>query len=376
MGGYSQKITKVCHIVDSLSIGGLEKIIIEIIFNLKGYEQAVWCLKEKGILAQHVEQRGIKVRNFDFGGSLRFSAANRLASELKKERFDIVHCHGFFPSIWGRIAAIMAGIPIRIVHCQNIYYGIPFRERLKFIILTYFTTKIIAVSEAVKRCLTEYLKINPHKIVVVYNSASAITPIEQQERVSFRKSLGLGDEDFVVGSVARLIPIKGHRTLIDAISQCKRFSPQCKCIIVGDGPERERLALQIKGLGLEGRVLLLGWRRDVHNLLSIIDVFVLPSLEREGLPLVLAEASAAGLPLLVTDVGGNAEIAKDGFNALHFGVGQPEELAEKIEFLMSNPEERKRMGENSKKIWKDKFTTEIMLERIDAIYKASLTATG
>jgi glycosyltransferase involved in cell wall biosynthesis len=356
--------------LDTLNIGGLEKTLIEIVTNLKGYEQEVWCLKNKGVLSYQIEGKGISVREFNFGSGITFSSLILLSKALKKEHIDIVHCHGIFPSIWGISAAILARLPIKIAHCQNEYYDIERKDIIKFRFLGHFTTKMIAVSEAVKKCLVTFIGINSEKIAVIYNSAVTIRPQDASMRGLFRKSVGLNKDDFVIGSISRLEEHKGQHFLVEAIAECKAHEVECKCIIAGDGPAKEGLALKIKSLGLDDAVILLGWRSDIQELLLAMDVFVYPSTLREGLPLALAEAASAGVALIATGIGGNPEIVKDGVNGFIVPPKDARALAEKIRYFFSNPAEIKRMGENSKKIWEDAFSSETMIDKIDALYKS------
>jgi glycosyltransferase involved in cell wall biosynthesis len=337
---------KVCHIVDSLSIGGLERTVVAIVLNLKGYEHEVWCLKSKGVLAKNIEDGGIKVREFNFEGGLNLFALKKLTDELRKEKFDIVHSHGPFPFMWGESAAIFAGIPVRIVHCQNSYDDIVGKNRLKFRIMTHFTTKIIAVSKTVKLSLLEIAGVNPEKIVVIYNSSSDMSARDTRVRDAARKNLGLGD-NFVIGSIGRIEKPKGFSFLIEAISKCRTSGADCKCIIAGDGSEAGNLRSEIHRLELDDAIIMPGWRHDIADLLSAMDIFVQPSILREGLPLALAEAASAGLPLIATPIGGNPEIVEDGANGFIVPVGDSGALAQKIRYLMENGREAARMGENS-----------------------------
>ena len=368
MGRFGEKTMKICHIVDSLDIGGLERTIVEIVLGLKGYEHEVWCLKKKSVLAKDIEDSGIKIREFNFEGGLNLLSVNKLASELRKERFDIVHSHGLFPFMWGEPAAILAGVPARIVHCQNVYDDVFGKNRLKFRIFAYFTKKIIAVSEAVKRSLINHVGIDPDKVVVIYNSSADMSAQDTRIRGAMRQALGLGDS-FVIGSIGRVEKHKGHSFLIEAISKCKESGADYRAIIAGDGPERENLKSEIHRLGLDDAVIMPGWRRDITGLLSTMDVFIQPSLLQEGLPLALAEAASAGLPLIATPIGGNPEIVEDGVNGFIVPAGDPGALAEKIRYLMENSREAARMGENSKKLWMEKFTLTRMIDEIDSLYK-------
>ena len=371
MGRFGEKTMKICHIVDSLNIGGLERTVVEIVLGLKGYEQEVWCLKKKSILAKDIEDGGIKVREFNFEGGLSLLSVHRLASELRRGRFDIIHSHGFFPFMWGELAAILAGVPIRIVHCQNSYGDVVGKNRLKFGIFAYFTTKIVAVSETVKYSLLDNIPIDPDKVVVIHNSSVDMSAQDTRIRDVMRKNLGLGDS-FVVGSIGRIEKLKGLSFLVEALSKCRKHGADCKCIIVGDGSDMENLKSEIRRLELDGAIIMPGWRRDIAGLLSAMDVFVQPSILREGLPLALAEAASAGLPLIATPIGGNSEIVEDGVNGFIVPVRDSGMLAQKIMHLIDNPPIRKRMGEGSREIWKNNFTSEEMLKKIDNIYRDSL----
>jgi len=364
---------RICHIVDTLNIGGLEKTLIKIVLHAKDFQHIVFCLTAKGLLAQELENNGVEVKEFNFPARLHIPSLFRLAGELKKSKINIVHCHGLYPSIWGRLAALIARIPVRIVHVQNMYYGISFKERLKLKILSNFTNRIIAVSEAVKKCLVDFVGITPLKVEVIYNSAANILVNDSGQRQRVRKSLGIADSEILIGSVARLAEHKGQNFLIEAIAQGKAKQLACKCLIVGDGPTKEKLELRVKELNLEDGVIFLGTRQDVEELLLGMDIFVQPSTVREGLALGLAEAASAGLCLVATDVGGNPEIVKDGFNGFIVPAKDAGALAEKIIFLAEHENERRQMGENSRKVWQEKFSLDEMVAKITALYKDEIS---
>jgi len=365
-------MVKVCHILDSLNIGGLEKIAIDIILNLKGYDHQVWCLKEKGELAAELVAKGIPVREFNFTGGLSIVSISRLVKELKKEHFTAIHCHGLFPSIWARVAAILAGIPVRIVHCHSTYYGLWFKERIKLRWLSYYTTAIITVSEAVKKSLTEYIGISASRITVVYNGLEDIAVQKIDNRDKVRVMLGLAPDDFVICCLGRLVQMKGHRYLIEALSEVRKRQVRCKCLIIGDGPEKQKIEQQVKAMGLDDAVKLLGARRDIPELLSAVDLAVVPSILKEGLPLVLVEASVMSLPLVATDIGGSPEIVKDGLNGFIVEPKDAQALAEKIIYLIEHPGVCREMGQQARGIWQAKFKKTDMLGKIEKIYSSAL----
>ena len=367
---------KVCHILDNLNVGGLEKIAVDIALNLKGYEHSIWCLKQKGEMAGELEARGISVKAFGFEGRLSFSALSRLARALRAGQFRIIHCHGMFPSIWARSAAILAGVPIRIVHCHSTYYGLSLKDRTRLWLLSFRTTAVIAVSQAVKKSLTKYLGIAGRRITVIYNGVDDIACDKSNARDEIRAGLGLAPDDFVVGCVGRLVGMKGHKYLIDAVSFVRRVHRSCRCVIIGEGPARQDIEALVKESGLEHSVLLLGMRRDIPALLSALDMLASPSTIKEGLPLVLAEGAAMGLPLVATDIGGSPEIVDDSVNGFIIAPRDASALADKISFLIEHPDARKAMAAQSRRIWAERFRKDVMMDKIGRIYRDALEKSG
>ena len=367
-------MVKVCYVVDELNIGGLEKNLKNIVLNLdkEKYKAQVWCLKKRGVLAQDLESEGIVVKAFDFAGRLRINLLLKLIQELKKGDFQIIHSHGIFPAIWAGLAAIPAGIPVRIAHCQNLYEDVSRRNRIKFKLLSFFTTAIVAVSEAVKKSLVEYFSIDPRMITVVYNCAAEPEITDQQKKKAIRQELNIKDDAVVIGTVSRLQEHKGQQYLIEAIFNLQSSIPNLKCLIVGDGPFKSDLELKVEVLGLKDKVIFTGLRRDIENLLSIMDTFVQSSTLKEGLPLALAEAASAGLPLVATDIGGNPEIVINGENGFIVAPKNVKALAEKIQYLLENYQEKKRMGDNSRRLWQEKFNLGKMIKEVEAMYERYL----
>lgn len=359
---------KICHMLDTLGVGGLEKTALAIASDLKGYEHHIWCLKEKGPLAGAAEENGVRMREFGFRGGLSLGGLTVLVKALKEERFSVIHSHGLYPSMWARPAAIGSRIPVKICHVQNLYDSVTFSGRLKFKALSYSTTKFIAVSDAVRESLVDTMWIPPAKIEVIYNSAPDMTPDGPDLRQKMRSIFGVQGA-FIAGGVARLEEHKGYSCLVDAVKDCADRKVDIGCVIAGDGPDRQRLEERVRSLGLQARIKFPGMLDDMVSVLAAFDVLVQPSTIREGLPLSLAEGASAALPLIATPVGGNAEIVADGRNGFIMPKMDHKALAEKLIFLAQNGAESKKMGQQSRRIWQEKFTREEMLQKIDALYR-------
>ncbi len=362
---------KVCHITDELGVGGLEKTLKNIVLGLdrNKYQQQVWCLKRKGILAHYIEKEGILVKECGLAGGLSVRSILRLKKELDKENFQIIHAHGMFPYIWTGSVAMLTKIPLVVVHCQNLYDSILLRDKIKLWALGLFTVKIIAVSQAVKDSLIRYIGMDSDRISIVYNGCAEIKISGPAQKQLIRQELGIEEQDFVIGSISRLEEHKGHHYLIEAVSQLRFSLPYLKCLIVGEGKARGDLERMVNNLGLKGKVIFTGLREDIDNLLSLMQVFVQPSTFIEGLPVALAEAASAGIPLLATDIGGNREIVFDGRNGFIVPAKDAQVLAQKLQYLFQHPLEREKMAQESHKTWEEKFSLKKMLQGIDSLYE-------
>lgn len=369
---------KVCHITDELGVGGLEKTLKNIVLGLdkNKYQQQVWCLKRKGIMAQDIEKAGILVKEYHLDGGFSVESILRLKRELDSENFQVIHAHGLYPYCWVGSATMLTKIPLIVMHCQNLYDGVRLRDKLKLRFLAFFTTEIVAVSEAVKYSLVRDVGLGLAKISVIYNGCEEIKINSPEQNELMRLDLGIAEHDFVIGNISRLEEHKGHRYLIEAVSQLEPYIPHLKCLIVGEGQVKAGLERMAMNLGLKERVIFTGLRQDIGNLLSLMQVFVQPSTLREGLPLALAEAASARIPLIATAIGGNPEIVFDGLNGFIVAPNDAKAIAQKLRYLFQHPAEREKMAQENHRIWEERFSLKKMLKDIDLLYERHITGRG
>jgi len=363
------KRIKVLHLVEDLKIGGLERVIESIVTGLDKdrYDAEVWCLVRGGEIAQELIEKGITVKILgmkSYYDPLKIIALSRL---MRREKIKILHTHGYFGSTFGRLAAILASVPVIITHVHSTYYGYSKRNLLFERFLSFFTDKIVCVSVAVQKFVLEVEGINEKKTLVIYNGVEDLFVREAKSEVS-RKSFGISDSDIVVITVASLTPHKGHGVLIDAMHILSQEYQNLRLLIVGDGPLRNDLAEYVMRLDLSRNIVFTGLRKDIYSLLKLSDIFVLPSLKREGLSIALVEAMACGLPVVGTSVGGNCEVIEENANGFLVTPGNPEELAVAIEKLISDKTVREKMGQMGRRIFEKKFTVTKMTESIESLY--------
>jgi len=298
----------------------------------------------------------------------------RLFRLFRRERFDVVHTHTAKAGALGRMAARLAGVP-RVVHTphgHNFYgYFGAFASRLIVYIerfLGLFTNKIMALTELEKKDFLE-LKICPLHKVRVINSGVELEKFRSVDIDTSRKraEFSVAADDILVGMVGRLEPVKGPQYLIEAAKLVLDKVPHIKFMIVGDGSLRASLETRCNQLGISDRVVFTNWREDIPQLLSILDVLVLPSLN-EAVGRILLEAGAVGVPAVATYVGGVPEVVRDFETGLLVPPRSPEDLAKAIVTLAEDENTRKDMGRAAARWVDDKFSAQRMAQRILGLY--------
>jgi glycosyltransferase involved in cell wall biosynthesis len=187
-----------------------------------------------------------------------------------------------------------------------------------------------------------------------------------------RSEFGVGEDEFVIGIVGSLYPVKGHAYLFHALRTVLVHHPKTRLLVIGQGDLEQALKQEVLELGIERAVSFLGLRNDVPRILPLLDLFVLPSLS-EGLSVALLEAMSAGVPVIASKVGGNPEIVVNGETGYLVPPQRPEELASRIIEFMSNQESSRLMGERGRERVAREFTTARMLERYQDLYDSCLS---
>ncbi len=366
---------KVIHLVEDLKIGGAERVIGDTALGLdrKKYDVSVWCVTRGGETATELSEKGIEVKILGISSYHNPLSTFKMTRLLKASRADIVHTHGYFASVIGRLAARRAAIPVILAHVHSTYWEYKKRHLMIERKLSRFTQKIICCSKAVENFVRNTEKITDNKTIVIYNGVDEGRFSPRKSSTSIRAEFGLDEEAAVVGTVSSLTPHKGHEYLIQAASLVQDTFPSVKFLVVGDGPLRIKLEEQAKNLNIHPSVIFTGTRKDIPEILSLLDVFVLPSHTREGLGIVIIEAMAAEKPVVATDIGGIPEVVDDGETGLLVPPGDPEALSKAITTLLQDPSRAKTMGEKGRTRVKEMFTTTKMLSEIEHVYQ-SLTS--
>lgn len=299
----------------------------------------------------------------------------KLYRYLKKERPDVVHTFILKPNLYGRIAALLAGVPVIISNELTHKNQAPtalrrFRDRLLHPLNGYlnrFTDHIICRSEPMRR---EWEKPILKDRMSVIPAPFDLDLLKTHSGPRSRESR-LTKGPWVVGIVARLTEEKRHCDLFQAFAEVVRTFNDAKLLIVGDGEKRKELEALTKEKGLLDKVEFAGFQEDVLPYLERMDLFVLPS-RTEGTPLTIFEAMARELPIVATNVGGIPDIVQHNETGLVVEPGRPSELARAISRMLSNPEKMRAMGRKARERVLRDFHPDNFIRKHEALYESSL----
>ena len=341
------------------------------------FEPEVLCLYGRGPFSEDLEASAIPVRTL--GVDRRVAPRNWLRTwgALGEVRADVVHTHLPEAAWYALPGAYLRRSPVRISHLHNTHWYWPAKLRRLDRAASAFASLSLACSTAVRDFARDRLHYPAGKLEVLRNALD-LSPFESlPTREAARRSLDLPQDSPILTCVASLDEQKGHEHLLEALVRIRAEAPGVRLLVVGDGESaiREGLEEAVRRKGLEQAVTFLGTRHDVPLLLAASDVFVLASLW-EGLPMVLAEAGAAGVPAVATSVGGVPEIVEDGVTGLLAPAGDPDRLAGAVLALLADPQRRLRMGEAARRRVTTMFDIQMAAARLEELYLDLLDRNG
>ncbi len=293
---------------------------------------------------------------------------------IRKLDIQIVHCHGYGATTFGRMAGALCKVPV-IVQEHMIDAKIPPYQRLADFLLAPLTTSAVAVSQAVARFMRDRRFIPAHKLSVVYNTIPAdyCREYSAEEKAAIRRRLGLPEDRPLIGIIGRLDPIKGHEDFLAAAARIREAHPRAFFVVAGDGELRQRLEQRAGELGLEEHIAFLGHRDDIMDITAVLAVFVSCS-HSEGLPMAHAEAMVLGVPVVATAVGGVPEIVEDGVSGLLVPPGRPQEIAAAVSGLLADESRRERIAAAGRQRCRERFLVPRTVEALGALYHQVLAA--
>lgn len=363
---------RITHFVENLERGGLERTVIDLIGAQReaGHECRVICLFQRGPLADELSTRGVVVEVCGKNQGIDTKAVRRARGFLQQTPAGILHTHNATAHYHAVLAAY--GLPLqRIINTRHGMGETKQGSRGEWLYRRSMrlTDYAVAVCEAARGRLARS-GVRPRiRLLSIPNGIRldgfAATSLEA--RVALVSELGLPAGTRIIGTVGRLQPVKDQATLIRAFRHVHDRLPDTALVIVGDGALRQELERVATSEGIVDAVRFLGDRSDVARLLQGMDLFALSSLS-EGYSIALLEACAAGLPIVATAVGGNAEIVRDGINGVLVPSGDPIALAASISDLLQSPQRVESMGSAGRAWVQQEGSFKTMSERYLQLY--------
>jgi glycosyltransferase involved in cell wall biosynthesis len=367
----------VLHIYQNSKIGGIQQQILSVVrgYDREKFNPAVCCFGPKMELGEEIEKAGIDFVALNRQRYNKFSIGIivDLYRLMKEKNIHVLRTHKYRANLYGRIAGKLAGVPVIIASEHNIYRD---EKEKRFIrratnkILAMVTDKMVTVSDAIRKDILRYDRVSPSKIMVLHNGVDTERFKAGVNFSDTRKQFAMSKDDVVIGFVGRLVINKGLNYLIEAVALLKK-NDNVKLLIVGDGSLMEELKQMAKDKGLEESVIFTGLRRDITDILSSIDIFVLSSI-KEGFPNSLLEAMAMGKPVVATAVGGIPEVIDHEINGLLVQPVDIEGLAAAIKTVIDNPLMAKNMGIAARDFIVKNYSIIATVRKWEALYKSLL----
>ncbi|MBU8922907.1 MAG: glycosyltransferase [Bacteroidales bacterium] len=363
---------RVCVMIPKFHIGGAEVQVMGLLRNIDRSMFAVHlCLFGHGVVEMEEEASSLveEIYYLDFRWRYLPVAFLKLVKYLQDGRFDVLHAHLAYADLIGRIAAWLAGVPVRITteHGKGLWksgFQVMIEQTMNRI-----TDMRVCVSRDILRIRKEREHTDDSKLVYIPN---AVNPSSfgnpRRNKTDIMEEFGWDPAAPLVLSIGRVVEAKNYPLLVRAVSVLSKKMPEVKCLIAGEGRCSSEVETAVGEAGLETTVCLAGSRNDIADLLGAADLFVLSS-DREGLPVTLLEAMASGTPIVSTDVGGISEAVSDRESALLVPPGDASALAAAMEDVLSDSVLSARLTEKARGIVKARFSISSTSMEVQKIYE-------
>ena len=350
--------------------GGAERVVTALAANLPRERfDVTLCTTQRrapGALLAEVRAAGVRHLALERRGRWHLVRWRRLARFLRRERVDILHAHMWGSNFWASVIGRACRVPVVIAQEHAWAYE---RNRLRRLtdrlVIGPLADRFLTVAN--KERIVEWERLPERKVEVVPNP---YLPRPGANGRALRAELGLADGVPVVGTIARLRPVKALEVLLDAFAHLSRSLPDAQLVIAGDGPSRPRLEQHAASLGISERTHFLGMRDDIDAILASVDVAAMSS-DYEGTPLFGFECMAARTPLVATAVGGLPDMLEDGRSAVLVPRRDPVALAAGIERLLAAPEQRRALADAAAEAL-ERYEIDAVAARFAGLYRELL----
>ena len=357
----------------AMQVAGAEVLVTQIIDRLRDeIDPTIFCLDYIGQLGEELKAAGIPVVVFQRKTGIDWNLSAQFANELNSRKIDVLHAHQYTPFFYGALARLR-GAKTRIIMTEHGRHFPDIVSPKRRWMNRWVLTRFVNHSTACCRFSAEALESKDgfRDVEVVYNGidlASHPGRTTPAARETLRESLGLSPQLKYIVCIARFHSVKDHETLVRGFALVAKNEPNARLVLVGTGPEQERIRNLTRELALEDLVEFWGVRRDISEILQAMDAFALTSVS-EAASLTLLEAMANQCPVAITDVGGNPEHVEGGVHGLLSPRKDPSKLADNLTFLVQNTVVAGQLADAARKRVENQFRLENAIQRYAQLYR-------
>lgn len=372
------KRLKVLRVVIGLNQGGVQQGVLNLCRGLDPvrFEPIACAIENSGAIGREIENAGFEVILLGYKRQP-WKTIRALARIIRERRIDIVHASSYHPSLYARIAGLLAGRPVMLEYDHTIREKRRFQRVLFNKLLSRFTDAHVAVATQVAEHVRAWYGYAAEKVHVIHNGVDTERFQPAQDKVAAKEAVGLDPSRPVIGMVARLDPLKGCGDFFQAVSSL-RDSFDAQWLVVGaarNREEEETVLASADACGVRDCVQFLGLRRDIPQLLAAFDLYVFPTL-KEGFPNSLLEAMAAGCAVVASDFPGNLEVARHERNALIVPMGDAEALTQAMRRLLLDRDLATRLGVQARRDIESNFSLQAYARKMAALYEKLWSESG
>lgn len=365
---------RVAFVLHSMHVAGAEVLVTEIIRRLRHrIDAVVLCLDGVGALGESLRTEGTPVLALDRTPGLDWRLVTRLSNALDEQAIEVVHAHQYTPFFYSALSKVRLHRPLHLIfteHGRHFPDVVSSKRRLvNRLVLSRLANEITGVCGFSIRSLADKDGFGHRPLKVVPNGIDLTKYSLAVDREAACCAAGIDPERRHVACIARFHPVKDHATLVAAFATVAAARPDTDLLLAGDGTLRTALEAQVESLGLRGRVQFLGVRSDVPALLRASEVFALTSLS-EAASITVLEAMACARPAVITAVGGNPDLIRDGVDGRLVPRGDRTALAEALIALLSDPEKAAAMGRSGRARVESSFRLEDTIATYASMYEA------
>ncbi len=361
----------ILHVIEAPSWTGAMAQTFELVVGLQDRGHGVTLACTPGsILYDRAREAGVDVVGLNVHSELNPFSIAKLCSLVWSRGADIVHAHRAHAHSLGLLAAFATGRPFVVSRRVSFRPKDNLGSRVKY--CSRHVTRIVAVSEGVKDVLVDY-GVPAERIDVVYSGSDPSRYRADLDGTGVRRELGLPPDAPVVGKIANFYHgWKGHDTFLDAARRVAGKFPSARFLLVGHNTGGDKMQRMVDERGLSDRVVLAGYRTDIPEVISALDVSVNSPRAGEGLSGAVRESLAAGRPVVATDIGGNRELVRDGETGILVPPNDPEALASAVVRLLGDPDLASRLASDGARFVRENLTVEQMVEGTIDLYRRIL----